>query len=349
VVNDFEFQRTLAYNNPMPQTLQALAEFTSSRLIGDGRIQVARVGSIGHAQPGDLVFVEFDRHLEDAMNSPASAIVMGESTSDITTSKPLLIHPHPRLAFAIAASFLQTKKNSAPSIHVTAVIHPSAKVAPSTSVEAHAVIEANAIIGQRCFISAGCYVGEGVVIGDDCEIYPRVVIYSGTTIGRRVIVHAGAVLGSDGFGFVRDEKFGRYVKFPQVGRLVIGDYVEIGANCTIDRGALDETVIGPGTKFDNLVHVGHNCAIGANTVIAAQTGISGSCTVGDDCVLGGQVGIGDHARLEDGTILGGQGGVLPHKVLRGKGEIMWGTPAQPVRTYLKQLAVLSRLTRKSGK
>ena len=136
------------------------------------------------------------------------------------------------------------------------------------------------------------------------------------------------------------------MKFPQVGRLIIGDYVEIGANCTIDRGALDETVIGPGTKLDNMVHIGHNCEIGAHTVIAAQTGISGSCSVGDNCVLGGQVGIGDHARLENGTILGGQGGVLPHKVLRGHGEVMWGTPAQPARTYLKQLAVLSRLTRK---
>jgi len=162
-------------------------------------------------------------------------------------------------------------------------------------------------------------------------------------------VHAGAVLGSDGFGFVRDETYGRYVKFPQVGRLVIGDYVEIGANCTIDRGALDETVIGPGTKLDNLVHVGHNSSIGANVVIAAQTGISGSSTVGDDCLLGGQVGLGDHVTIEPGAVLGGQSGVLPHKTIRGKGVVYWGTPVKPVREYLKELATLSRLTRKSGK
>jgi UDP-3-O-[3-hydroxymyristoyl] glucosamine N-acyltransferase len=333
----------------MPQTLQALAEFTASRLIGNGRIQINRVASIAHAQPGDLVFVEFDRHLEDAMNSHASAVIVGESTSDITTSKPLLINPHPRLAFATAASMLQMKESSAPAVHATAVIHPSAKVAPSASVDAQAVVEANAVVGDRSFVGAGCCIGEGVIIGDDCEIYPRVVIYPGTIIGRRVVVHAGAVLGSDGFGFVRDEKLGRYVKFPQVGRLVLGDYVEIGANCTIDRGALDETVIGPGTKLDNLVHIGHNCAIGDNTVIAAQTGISGSCSVGDNCVLGGQVGIGDHARLEAGTILGGQGGVLPHKILRSKGEVLWGTPARPLRQYLRELAVLSRLTRKHEK
>jgi UDP-3-O-[3-hydroxymyristoyl] glucosamine N-acyltransferase len=349
VLNDFEFQPTLAYKCAMPQTLQALAEFTASRLIGDGRIQITKVASIAHSQPGDLVFVELDRHLEDGMNSHASAIVVGEWAGDITTNKPLLINPHPRLAFATAASFLKVKKNSAAAIHPTAVIHPSAKVTPGARVEAHVVIEANAVIGARCRIGAGGYIGEGVIIGDDCEVYPRVVIYSGTTIGRRVIVHAGAVLGSDGFGFVRDEKFGRYVKFPQVGRLVIGDYVEIGANCTIDRGALDETVIGPGTKFDNLVHIGHNCAIGANTVIAAQTGISGSCSVGDDCVVGGQVGMGDHSHLEQGVILGGQAGVLPNKTIRGKGVVFWGTPVKPVREYLKELATLSRLTRKSEK
>jgi UDP-3-O-[3-hydroxymyristoyl] glucosamine N-acyltransferase len=333
----------------MSQSLQALAEFTASRLIGDGKIEIKGVASVAHAVTGDLVFVESARHLELAMKSRASAVIVKEADAEITTTKPLLINHHPRLAFATAAKLLYPATKYTPAIHPTAVIERSAKVAPTASVDAHAVIEANAVIGDRCFIAAGCYVGPGVVIGDDCEIYPRVVIYPGTTIGRRVIVHAGAVLGSDGFGFVRDEKLGRYVKFPQVGRLVIGDDVEIGANCTIDRGALDETVIGPGTKLDNMVHIGHNCAVGANTVIAAQTGISGSSTVGDDCVLGGQVGIGDHARVEDGVILGGQGGILPHKVMRGKGVVFWGTPARPLRDYLKELATLARLTRKAEK
>jgi len=330
----------------MPQTLKALAEFTASRLIGDGKIEIGKVASIAHAQPGDLVFVESERNLEDANNCHASAVIVGEFAAEITTRKALLVNQHPRLAFATAATLLYPPKNYAPAIHPSAIIDPSATIGPTTSIDAHTVIEANAVIGERCYISAGCDIGEGVVIGDDCNIYPRVVIYPGTTIGRRVIIHAGAVLGSDGFGFVRDEKFGRYVKFPQVGRLVIGDYVEIGANCTIDRGALDETVIGPGTKLDNLVHVGHNCSVGANVVIAAQTGISGSSSVGDDCVLGGQVGIGDHAAIEPGAILGGQSGVLPNKTIRGKGVVFWGTPVKPVREYLKELAVLSRLTRK---
>jgi UDP-3-O-[3-hydroxymyristoyl] glucosamine N-acyltransferase len=330
----------------MSQTLQALAEFTAARLIGDGKLEIISVASVANARSGDLVFVESSRHLELAMKSRATAVIVKESDAEITTTKPLLISPHPRLAFATAAKLLYPPTKYTPAIHPTAVIHKSAKVAPSASVDAHAAIEANAVIGDRCFIAAGCYIGPGVIVGDDCEIYPRVVIYSGTTIGRRVIVHAGTVLGSDGFGFVRDEKFGRYVKFPQVGRLVIGDYVEIGANCTIDRGALDETVIGPGTKLDNLVHIGHNANIGANVVIAAQTGVSGSSTIGDDCIVGGQVGIADHVTIEPGAILGAQSGIPSNKTIRGKGVVFWGTPARPIREYLKELAVLARLTRK---
>ena len=333
----------------MSQTLRVVADFTLSRLIGDGAIKIEKVASVAHAQAGDIVFVESARHLELAMKSRASAVIVKEADAEITTTKPLLINPHPRLAFATAAKLLYPRKEFAGAIHAMAVIDPRATIALTASVDAHAVIEANAVIGERCRIAAGSYIGEGVVIGDDCEIYPRVVVYPGTTIGRRVTVHAGAVLGSDGFGFVRDEKFGRYVKFPQVGRLVIADYVEIGANCTIDRGALDETVIGPGTKLDNLAHIGHNCHIGANVVIAAQTGISGSSSVGDDCILGGQVGMGDHAHLEAGVILGGQAGVLPNKTIRGKGVVFWGTPVKPVREYLKELATLARLTRKSEK
>ena len=333
----------------MSQTLQALAEFTAARLIGDASIEIKKVASLAHAETGDLVFVESDRHLEDALNSNASAVIAGEFAAGSAGRKPLLISKRPRLAFATAAKLLYPRTIHSAGIHASAVVDSSAKIAPTAGVGALAVIEANAVIGERSFIASGCYIGEGVAIGDDCEVYPRVVIYPGTTLGRRVVVHAGAVLGSDGFGFVRDETFGRYVKFPQVGRLLIGDYVEIGANCTIDRGALDETVIGPGTKFDNMVHIGHNCSVGANVVIAAQTGISGSCSIGDDCLLGGQVGLGDHAALEAGAILGGQAGVLPNKTIRGKGVVYWGTPVKPVREYLKELATLTRLTRKAGR
>jgi UDP-3-O-[3-hydroxymyristoyl] glucosamine N-acyltransferase len=179
------------------------------------------------------------------------------------------------------------------------------------------------------------------------NLYPNVTIYPGARLGNRVTVHAGAVLGSDGFGYVRDKTTGRYEKFPQVGKLEIEDDVEIGANTTIDRGALAVTRIARGVKIDNLVHVGHNVRIGEDVVIAAQTGFSGSITVEKNAVIGGQVGIGEQATIGEGVMLGGQSGVLPKKVLRGKGIAFWGTPAKPVREYLKELAALGRLSRKA--
>jgi UDP-3-O-[3-hydroxymyristoyl] glucosamine N-acyltransferase len=333
----------------MPHTLQAITKFIGARLIGDGSVEVAKVASIAQAQPGDLVFVQEEKHLAEALASPASAVIAGEFAASSAGKKPLLIAAQPRLAFASAGALLHPPKKYPAGIHSTAVVDPSANVAPTAAVDAHAVVEANAIIGERAHIGAGCSIGEGVVIGDDCDLYPRVVIYAGTKLGRGVIVHAGAVLGSDGFGFVRDEVHGRYQKFPQIGELMIGDYVEIGANCTIDRGALDKTIIGAGTKLDNLVHIGHNDIVGANVVIAAQTGVSGSSEIGDDCVIGGQVGIGDHVKIEAGTMLGGQSGILPHKDFRGKGFLFFGTPARPVREYFKELAALARLARKKEK
>jgi len=330
----------------MPHTLQELADFTAARLIGNGAIEVAKVASIAQAGPGDLVFVQDEKDLPQALNSRATAVIAGEFVSASHAGKPLLISKNPRLAFCRAGALLHPAKIYPPGVHPTAVVDPSVQIAAGAAIDAHAVIEVRAVIGERAHIGASCSIGEGVVIGDDCDLYPCVVIYPGTTLGRRVIVHAGAVLGSDGFGFVRDEKYGRYHKFPQVGELVIGDYVEIGANCAIDRGALDKTVIGAGTKLDNLVHIGHNDIVGANVVIAAQTGVSGSSEIGDDCVIGGQVGIGDHARIEAGTMLGGQAGILPHKVLRGKGKLYWGTPARPLREFLKELAAMARLAKK---
>jgi UDP-3-O-[3-hydroxymyristoyl] glucosamine N-acyltransferase len=220
------------------------------------------------------------------------------------------------------------------------------KTGNDVSVAERVVIGKGVQIGDGTRIGAGSVIGESVVIGGDCELYPNVTIYPGVRLGDRVIVHSGAVLGSDGFGYVRDRATGRHEKFPQIGRLEIEDDVEIGANSTVDRGALEVTRIGRGTKIDNLVHVGHNCQIGEDVVIAAQTGLSGSITIEKNVVLGGQVGIGEHARIEEGVMLGGQAGVLPKKVLRGNGIAFWGTPAKPMREYLKQLAALARLAKK---
>jgi UDP-3-O-[3-hydroxymyristoyl] glucosamine N-acyltransferase len=308
------------------------------------------VASLASATKDDLVFVEDEKYLAQALRSGAGAVIAGEFVASISSSKPLLITDHPKLAFARAARLLHEQatntKAGQSDVHATAVVHASSHLGNAVRVGEQAVIGEGAQIGEGTRIGAGCVVGAGVKIGRECEIYPNVTIYPGTTVADRVIVHAGAVLGSDGFGYVRDPRTGRYEKFPQVGRLVIEDEVEIGANTTIDRGALDLTRIGRGTKIDNLVHIGHNCDIGENVVIAAQTGLSGSIVVEKNVVLGGQVGVGEHARIEEGVMLGGQGGVLPNKVLRGKGVAFWGTPAQPVRQYLKQLAALAKLANK---
>jgi UDP-3-O-[3-hydroxymyristoyl] glucosamine N-acyltransferase len=335
----------------MKRSLQEIAQAVGARLIGDGRAEVSAVASIESASRDDLVFVEDEKHLAAALQSQAGAVIAGEFAFAAPRDRALLVSDHPKLAFARAARVLREEypgDATVPqgSVHPTAVIHSSVVLGPCVVVEECAVIGERAQIGRHTRISAGCVLGSGVKIGDYCGIYPNVTLYPGTTLGNRVIVHAGAVLGSDGFGYVRDRKTGHYEKFPQAGRLVIEDDVEIGANATIDRGALDETRIRRGTKIDNLVHIGHNCQIGEDVVIAAQTGLSGSIVIENGVVLGGQVGIGEHARIEAGVMLGGQGGVLPNKVLRGKGVAFWGTPAQPVREYLKQLATLARLTKK---
>jgi UDP-3-O-[3-hydroxymyristoyl] glucosamine N-acyltransferase len=258
----------------------------------------------------------------------------------------VLLASQPRLAFARAAQLLCPGPERRPGIHPSAIVHPSAHLGDGVTIEEKVVICEAARIGENTRIGAGSVIGANVNIGASCDVYPNVTIYPGVRLGDRVIVHSGAVLGSDGFGYVRDQATGRHEKFPQIGRLEIEDDVEIGANTTIDRGALDATRIGRGAKIDNLVHIGHNCDIGEDVVIAAQTGLSGSITIEKNVVLGGQVGVGEHARIEEGVMLGGQAGVLPNKILRGKGIAFWGTPAKPVREYLKELAALARLARK---
>lgn len=330
----------------MKRTVKEVAEAVHARVLGDPQVELSGVANVQTAAGGDLVFVEEASGLDGALNSPAAAIIVGESPLKSTASKPLLVAEHPRLAFALAARLFGAGEEVRPGIHATAALHPSARVHVTATIEAKAVIGEDAEIGARTRIAPGCVVGAKCSIGEDCTIYPNVTVYPEVRIGHRVVIHAGAVLGSDGFGYVRDKATGKHEKFPQIGRLEIEDDVEIGANSTIDRGALETTRIGRGTKIDNLVHIGHNCQIGEDVIIAAQTGLSGSVVLERDVVLGGQVGIGERARLQEGVMLGGQGGVLPKKVLRGKGVAFWGTPATPLREYLKQLATLARLAKK---
>jgi UDP-3-O-[3-hydroxymyristoyl] glucosamine N-acyltransferase len=332
----------------MKRSLRTVAESVQGQVVGDGAVEVSGIASIAQATSVDLVFVEDERSLRAALASNAAAVIAGDFARRNTTSKPLVISSHPRLAFARAARLLSPAPGRQPGTHPTAVVNASAQLGKDVVVAERAVIGENAEIGDQTWIGAGAVVGAAVRIGRACEICPHVTIYPGAQLGDRVVVHAGAVLGSDGFGYVRDSATGRHEKFPQVGRLEIADDVEIGANSTIDRGALEVTRIGRGAKIDNLVHIGHNCQIGEDVVIAAQTGLSGSIVIEKNVVLGGQVGIGEHARIEEGVMLGGQGGVLPYKVLRGNGVAFWGTPARPVREYLKQLAALARLAKKNN-
>jgi UDP-3-O-[3-hydroxymyristoyl] glucosamine N-acyltransferase len=328
------------------RSVKEVAEFVQARVLGDETVQLTSISSVESAMPGDLIFVDDEKNLRLALESRASAVIAGDFAAGTTSSKPLLLATQPRLAFARAAQLVGPKAERKPGIHPSAIVHPSARLANGVTVDERAVICEGVHIGQSTRIGAGSVIGANVSIGSSCDLYPNITVYPGVRLGDRVIVHAGAVLGSDGFGYIRDQTTGRYEKFPQVGRLEIEDDVEIGANTTIDRGALDVTRVGRGAKIDNLVHIGHNCQIGEDVVIAAQTGLSGSITIEKNVVLGGQVGIGEHARIEEGVMLGGQGGVLPNKVLRGKGIAFWGTPAKPVREYLKELATLARLAKK---
>jgi len=330
----------------MKKRLSEIAEAVGARAIGDGSGQVNGVSSIAAAGPEQVVFVDSAEKLDAALKCPAAAVIAGKFAEKVRNPKTLLIVENPRLAFARAAELLRDPQRREAGIHPTALVHPSARIGKHTSIGPRVTIAENARIGECTWIGAGCALGAGIDIGECCEIYPSVTIYSGTRIGNRVIVHAGAVLGSDGFGYVRDPATGRHEKSPQIGWLEIEDDVEIGANTTIDRGALEATRIGRGAKIDNLVHIGHNCRIGENVIIAAQAGFSGSIVIEDNVVIGGQVGVGEHARIQEGVMLGGQSGVLPRKILRGKGAAFWGTPAKPLREYLRELAALARLGKK---
>jgi UDP-3-O-[3-hydroxymyristoyl] glucosamine N-acyltransferase len=203
-----------------------------------------------------------------------------------------------------------------------------------------AVVGEGSRIGAGSSVGAGCVIGRRVLIGEGCVLHANVTIYDDVDVGARVILHSGCVLGADGFGFVQEGE--RWVKFPQIGRVVIGDDVEIGANSCVDRAALGVTWIGEGTKLDNMVHVAHNCRIGRHVVVAAQTGFSGGVVVEDYAVIGGKVGIGDKARIETRAVLGSGCGVLSSKIVRA-GQVVWGTPARPLKEHLEQLASLARL------
>jgi UDP-3-O-[3-hydroxymyristoyl] glucosamine N-acyltransferase len=325
-------------------TAEELARRVDGTVNGDGKIEIHRAAGLETAGAEELAFAEGERALGMVANSQAGCVFVPAGVS--VAGRTTIAVAHPKLAFIRAVEALHPPAAVTPGIHPTAVVSPEARLAAEVSVGPHAVIERGVSVGARTQISAGVFLGESVQVGAQCVLYPRVTVYAGASLGDRVILHAGVTVGGDGFGYVFAE--GRHQKFPQLGQVIIEDDVEIGCNSTVDRGSLGTTVVGQGTKIDNLVQVAHNVKIGRHCVIAAQTGISGSVEIGDYVVMGGQVGIGDHVRIEERAVLGGGAGILPGKIVR-RGETVWGRPARPLREFKRMYAHLSNLPRLAEK
>ena len=321
----------------MKMKIKEIAGFLRAQIIGDGETEIAGVAGLDNARAGEISFVE---KVENMKATNASVLLVPDDF-DKETPVPVIKVKNPKLAFAKIAQILHARKNFESSRHPSAFLAETAAVS-TAFIAALVSVGENSFIGDKTRILTGTKIGDNVKIGDNCVVHPNCVIYDNVSIGNNVILHSGVVIGADGFGYVRDGANG-YIKFPQIGTVVIEDDVEIGANTCVDRGALGETRIGRGTKIDNLVQIGHNVRIGERVVIASQTGISGSTVIEDDCVIGGQVGMGDHARVLSGAIIGSQAGVLPGKIVRA--GVWWGTPVQPLDEYKRQNAMVKGLPR----
>lgn len=290
----------------MHKTLKEIAELIDGQVIGNDSIVITGVSGIKEAREGDITFVANPKYFSLIEKTRASAII---TSRDITTApKPIICTENPSLAFAKIVSLIAPNEVKHPKgIHPTAILGKNVSLGCDVAIGPYAVIEDEILIGDRTIIYAGCFIGHHTRIGSDTLIYPNVSIRERVTIGKRVIIHSGTVIGSDGFGFVTIK--GLHHKIPQIGTVEIGDDVEIGANVTIDRARFDKTVIGSGTKIDNLVQIAHNVIIGENSIIVAQAGISGSTTIGKGVTLAGQAGLVGHITVGDSAVVAAQAGV----------------------------------------
>ena len=320
-------------------TAGEIAELIGGRLEGDSALRIAGANTLEDAGPSEIAFAE--PAATGVADSKAGCLVVSVE-SPANAGVTLIRVAKPRNAFAVVLAGLYPPTRPSAGVDPTASVATSASIAPTASIGPNCFVAPGASVGENSVLHAGVSVGPGSIVGDDCVLDPGVTLYAKVVIGDRAILHAGSVIGADGFGFVFEQ--GRYQKFPQVGGVRIGDDVEIGANTTIDRGALGDTVLGDGVKLDNLVHIGHNCQLGNHVVIAAQTGLSGGVVVEDYVVMGGQVGIGEKARIGSQAMIGGQGGILPQRRVTG-GAAYWGTPARPHREYLRSQAAVERIPR----
>ena len=320
----------------MPFTIAEIARQMSGEVVGDATVVLNNFAPASSARAGDLTFAENAAYLALAEQGAATAIIVDKS---VTASPKILIRvASPRVAFARTMALFFPDRPFAPGIHPTAVVAASAQIDPTAHVGPHCVVGEKVRLGARTVLQGGNHVGANSRLGEDANLFPNVTVYPGAEIGRRVRIHSGTVIGADGFGYVQEN--GIHIKVPQIGNVIIGDDVEIGANVTVDRGALGPTVIGKGTKVDNLVQIGHNVVLGERCLVVSQVGISGSTKFGDDVILGGQVGVSGHLKIGSRVSIAAQSGVM-HDI--PDGEKWFGTPAQPDRQTKRQMLALQRL------
>ena len=320
----------------MPLTAAEIARQIDGEVLGDASVHLTGFAPADKARAGDLTFAENQTYFNRAEQSAAAAIMVdGQFTS---TKKTLIRVPNARIAFAKVLPLFFPDPFLAPGVHATAVVAASAQVDPTAHIGPHCVVGEQVRIGARCVLHGGDHAGANCVIGADTQLFPNVVLYPRTQLGQRVRIHAGAVIGSDGFGYVLDA--GAHRKVPQIGHVIVYDDVEIGANVTIDRGALGPTSIGRGTKIDNLVQIAHNVAIGEHCLVIAQAGIAGSTKLGNFVTLAGQVGLAGHLKIGNKVTIAAQSGVM-HDI--ADGEKWFGYPAQPDRQMKRQILALQQL------
>lgn len=320
----------------MPFTTAEIAKLLAGEVLGDVNATLTGFATADAAKPGDLTFAENEEFFAAAENSPATAVI---ADARFTSTKKIVIRvTQPRVAFAKAIAVFFPEPKLPAGIHSTAVVAKSAQVDPTVHIGPHCLVGERVKLGANVVLQSGNSVGNDAVLGDDVNLFPNVTIYPRTQIGKRVRIHAGAVIGSDGFGYVLDG--GIHRKVLQIGNVVIGDDVEIGANVTVDRGALGSTVIGKGTKIDNLVQVAHNVQIGEHSIIISQVGIAGSTKIGNYVVLAGQAGLAGHLKIGNQAIVAAQAGVMTDIPDGGK---WFGSPAQPDKEFKRQVVALRRL------
>ncbi|PJC04502.1 MAG: UDP-3-O-(3-hydroxymyristoyl)glucosamine N-acyltransferase [Gallionellales bacterium CG_4_9_14_0_8_um_filter_55_61] len=281
-------------------SLAEIASRLGGSVLGDGEVRISSIATLEHADATQISFLTNSKYRGKLAETRAGALILGEADAD-ASDLPRIIAANPYAYFARVSALLNPLPEIQPGVHPSAVVGEGARIDPTASIAATAVIGAGAVIGAHCVIGAGCSIGDHVVIGSHARLYPRVVIYHDCVIGDNLIAHSGVVIGADGFGIAMDE--GRWIKIPQIGRVVIGDDVEIGANTTLDRGALDDTVIEEGVKLDNQIQIAHNVRIGAHTAIAGCVGIAGSTSIGKYCQIGGSAGILGHLKIADRVVI----------------------------------------------